>query len=402
MDNTTQFDFFYGTEAEQFSFYRIPRLLVKEEKFKGLSSDAKLLYGLMLDRMSLSIKNGWLDDENRAYIIYTVENIAEDLGCSKPTCTKIMQELDTVHGIGLIEKKRKGLGRPDIIYVKNFNVKSQNTLASGDKEIESQEVKDFGVKKQKSLTSGNKETKSQEIKDFDFKKQRFLTSGNEEIESQEITDFDLRRQKILTCGDKGIESQEVKDFSPSYTNINNNDQSYIDMNYSYPIHQPEDESAGEEKYPGIGGKSYVASERGMLADTDGHIAHIRSNLAYDHYMQYAGYKEKELFQEIYEIICDVVCVRRKSLRINGEEYPYELVKARFMKLNNSHVEYVIDCMQRNTTKVTNIRAYLITALYNAPTTIKHYYQQEVQHDMYGDGWVEKGVESETSGHYVQK
>ena len=121
MGDTINFDYYYGIEAEQLSFYRVPRLLIKDERFKGLSSDAKLLYGLMLDRMSLSMKNGWLDDENRAYIIYTVDAIMEDLGCSKPTCTKIMRELDSENGIGLIEKKRRGLGKPDIIYVKNFS-----------------------------------------------------------------------------------------------------------------------------------------------------------------------------------------------------------------------------------------------------------------------------------------
>ena len=68
MGDTINFDYYYGIEAEQFSFYRVPRLLIKDERFKGLSSDAKLLYGLMLDRMSLSMKNGWLDDENRAYL----------------------------------------------------------------------------------------------------------------------------------------------------------------------------------------------------------------------------------------------------------------------------------------------------------------------------------------------
>ena len=120
MSDSLQFNYYYGIEAEQFSFYRVPRLLIKDKRFKGLSSDAKLLYGLMLDRMSLSMKNGWLDKENRAYIHYTVENIMEDLGCSRGTCIKILAELDSKKGIGLIEKKRQGLGRPDIIYVKNF------------------------------------------------------------------------------------------------------------------------------------------------------------------------------------------------------------------------------------------------------------------------------------------
>ena len=120
MGEPLKFDYYYGVEAEQFSFYRVPRLLIKDERFKGLSSDAKLLYGLMLDRMSLSMKNGWLDDENRAYIIYTVDNMMEDLGWAKATCAKVIKELDSDNGIGLIEKKRRGLGKPDIIYVKNL------------------------------------------------------------------------------------------------------------------------------------------------------------------------------------------------------------------------------------------------------------------------------------------
>lgn len=99
MGDTINFDYYYGIEAEQFSFYRVPRLLIKDERFKGLSSDAKLLYGLMLDRMSLSMKNGWLDDENRAYIIYTVDAIMEDLGCAKATCVKIMDK-NNMHEMG--------------------------------------------------------------------------------------------------------------------------------------------------------------------------------------------------------------------------------------------------------------------------------------------------------------
>lgn len=100
-----RFDYYYGAEAEQFSFFRVPRLLIKDERFKGLSSDTKLLYGLMLDRMALSMKNGWFDDENRAYIHYKIDNIMEDLGCARATCAKVISELDSKKGIGLIEKK---------------------------------------------------------------------------------------------------------------------------------------------------------------------------------------------------------------------------------------------------------------------------------------------------------
>ncbi len=128
-----------------------------------------------------------------------------------------------------------------------------------------------------------------------------------------------------------------------------------------------------------------------IDETSAYTALIRGNLDYEHHMKYGQHGDREMYEEIYETVCDVVCVKRKTIRINGEEYPYELVKSRFLKLNSSHVEYVMGCMRETFTKITNIRAYLITALYNAPSTMSHYYQQEVQHDMYGGGWAEKGI-----------
>ena len=89
MSGILQLDYYYGIEAEQFSFYRVPRLLIKDERFKKLSGDAKLLYGLMLDRMSLSIKNEWFDEDNRAYIIFTIDSIMEDLWCGKEKAVKV-------------------------------------------------------------------------------------------------------------------------------------------------------------------------------------------------------------------------------------------------------------------------------------------------------------------------
>lgn len=100
---------------------------------------------------------------------------------------------------------------------------------------------------------------------------------------------------------------------------------------------------------------------------------------------------RDLYEELFEVICEVVCVKRKTVRIAGEDYPYELVKSKFLKLNSGHLEYVIGCMHDTVTKITNIKAYMVTALYNAPSTMNHYYQQEVQHDMYGGGWEEKGI-----------
>lgn len=115
-----EFDYYYGKEADTFSFYRVPKILFSEAYFKGLSVEAKVLYGLMLDRMSLSLKNQWIDDEGKVYINFSVENIQEYMGCSKNKAVAILKELDSDGGIGLVEKKRQGQGKPTIIYVKNF------------------------------------------------------------------------------------------------------------------------------------------------------------------------------------------------------------------------------------------------------------------------------------------
>lgn len=111
------FDYFYGLEAGQYSFFRVPKILFQAERFKILSCEAKILYGLLLDRMSLSIKNRWFDGNDRVYIIFTVEEITEQLNCGSQKVVRLLKELDE---IGLIEKKRSGFGKPNIIYVKNF------------------------------------------------------------------------------------------------------------------------------------------------------------------------------------------------------------------------------------------------------------------------------------------
>ena len=166
-----QFEYFYGNEAEQFTFYRIPKILVTSPTFKRVSDSAKLLYGLMLDRMGLSIRNGWVDDENRAYIIYTVDAIMEDLGCAKATCVKIMKELDTENGIGLIEKKRRGLGKPDIIYVKNFStITDAKTEEKTDNADKSTEVQKLNLKKSNMHTSRSSQCRLQEVQKVNLQK----------------------------------------------------------------------------------------------------------------------------------------------------------------------------------------------------------------------------------------
>ena len=112
------YDYFYGQSGELFSYFRIPKALFHDCRFRQLSTDARTLYGILLDRMSLSVKNGWLDEQGRVYIIYTVREVQESLCCAEHKAVKLFRELEDMD---LIERKRRGLGRPSLIYVKDFS-----------------------------------------------------------------------------------------------------------------------------------------------------------------------------------------------------------------------------------------------------------------------------------------
>ena len=111
---------------------------------------------------------------------------------------------------------------------------------------------------------------------------------------------------------------------------------------------------------------------------------VYGNIEYD-ILREDNTVNRDQLDEIAELIVDTVCSARKTIRIAGDDYPAEVVKSRFLKLDSSHVQYVIDCMKNNTTYVRNIKKYLLAALYNAPATINSYYSSLVQHDLYGGG-----------------
>ena len=124
------YDYFYGNQSDQFSFYRVPKALFTDEHFKSISAESKILYGILLDRMSLSQKNGWLDPDGRVYIIFTVEEITEAFQCASQKAVKLLAELETK--AGLIERKRQGLGKPNLLYVKNFIASSESQFQNGE------------------------------------------------------------------------------------------------------------------------------------------------------------------------------------------------------------------------------------------------------------------------------
>ena len=119
------FEYFQGKQSSQYAFYRIPKQLFTERQFDALSIEAKLLYGMLVDRMELSQKNGWIDERGRAYIYFTIDEVKDRFHCANDKAVKLMRELDSDKGIGLIESVRQGLGKPNIIYVKNFVGSSQ-------------------------------------------------------------------------------------------------------------------------------------------------------------------------------------------------------------------------------------------------------------------------------------
>ena len=208
MEQKVSFDYFYGTQADQYSFYRIPKALFQNEYFRNLSSDAKILYGLMLDRMSLSIKNQWFDEQNRAYIYFSIEDIMELLNCGRNKAVKSLQELDQEKGIGLIEKKRQGFGKTNIIYVKSFvipdrdvtthQIESQKfTIQTTDEKGDDTEVCKINFKKSPNQTSRIPENKLQEVCKSNSNYNNLSYNKENDTESDQIRSADVRSDDRL-------------------------------------------------------------------------------------------------------------------------------------------------------------------------------------------------------------
>ena len=270
-----------------------------------------MLYGILLKRMDLSAKNGWFDDQGRVYIIFTQEEIMETLNCGNQKAVKLMDELEGK--IGLIERKRQGLGKPNLIYVKNF--------LSVDNPVDNGSASHF--KKCENHTSGDVKTTHQEM---------WESHGNKTNQNQtENNETDLIHLSVNVAG--------------------------MDR-----------ESDGMREDPIEKRKSYERYFREHL-----YIDDLKQSYSYDH----------GRIDEILDLLVDTVCSTAKTIRCAGEDRPAEVVKSRFMKLDYGHIQYVLDCIHDNTTEVRNIKAYMLTTLYNASMTIDHYYQTKVGHDLYG-------------------
>ena len=282
------FDYFYGAQSQQFAFYRIPKVMFTDNRFQNISTEGKALYGLLLDRVSLSMENGWIDDEGRVYIIFTLTTIRQAMNCAEKSAIKYLTELEE---FGLIERIRQGFGKPALIYVKNF-IDQQNLQVKTSKNYRSPPVK--------------------------------------------------------------VTGQDLYNLQPNYTYNNN-----TDFNNTNPILSADEDVDMDER------RSYKQYFDEQLC-----VDALYHDNPYD----------RESITEIMELILDTVCSKRKTIRIAGDDKPLEVVKSRFMKLDYSHISYVLSCLKENSTQVRNIKQYLLAALYNAPLTISNYYQAMYNND----------------------
>lgn len=346
-----EFNYYYGTEADQFSFIRIPKVLLKNETFRSLSIQAKVLYGLLLDRMSLSVKNHWLDDNNRVFIIYQIVDIQDDLGYSKKKSIEYLGELEA---IGLVEKRKRGLGLPNILYVKNF-------LSSG---INSRDVEKYTsvkseISKEIEIAKDKHIQESAEKSENEAKTEMQGIRSSHVYTSRSVEKFTSRGVENDTSGGDRVCTSEVPDLAPLKSNIKyiNTDMSNTESNL-------------------------ISSQSGLDEIDEYHYYEnlVRRNLEADVMLSRYPF-EQERISSIISLIVETLISKNDSIVVSSDRIPVQVVKSRMMSLNSMHLEYVLDCLASNTTKIRNIKKYLLTTLYNAPVTMDSYYQAEVNHDM---------------------
>lgn len=332
------FDYFYGRQAEQYQFYRIPKLLITDERFCYISADAKLLYGLMLDRAALSAQNGWFDEENRVYIVYTLEQIMADLHCANQKATKLLKELEDSK-TGLIKRKKQGLGKPALIYVMNF------------------------------------------ASDLDHEGSHVQTHENHD--SEEIVTQDSWNSHVQTHEnhDSGLMTSMTQDSWKSHGN--NTDKNNTDNNQTDPIYL-----SGTD-LPSCAVPAGDQDAMDEMERRQTYKAYFEDKLDIESLSKYYKWQTGRI-AEIVDLCTEVMCSHAKTIRIGGEDRPLAVVQSRFMKLDFDHAQYVMECLDKNTTDVRNIKAYMLTTLYNAPITIDSYYQARVNHDLYGGAPKQEG------------
>ncbi len=397
-----RFDYFYGAEAEQFAFYRIPKPIVTDPVFSKLSIEAKFLYGLLLDRMGMSRKNKWVDEQDRVYIIYAISEIADDMNISEKLAMKYMKELEDIH---LLEKQKRGFGFPSILFVRSFidkpdkssGVKTETSDNDGKTDIMSDEDTKTDDENAEMGTSGDSLTVSSEedaaeekTTDHSPKWIKMMPKTHENDEKEAVKPAEINRtsqtgtsrtSQMVTSRTSHLGTSGTSQMGTSYnnTNINNNNKSNTIL--SYPIVTESEKESDEircDKMNTANGKKEPYRE--YKARMEEYREVIKQNIDYD-ILVFDKPEKKQFYDDVVELILEVVMDTRESIVISGNEIPTEVVRSRLLKLDFEHIGYVETSLSKTTTDIKNIKKYLLSALYNAPVTMESYYDAWVKHDM---------------------
>lgn len=329
------FDYFYGAQADLFSFYRIPKNLFTDARFSGLSSDAKVLYGLMLDRMGLSARNGWQDELGRVYIVFSIGEVMDAMNVSKKTACKYMAELDTQKGIGLIERVRLGLGQKDRIYVRNFV-----TGEAGIQPVISKDEQEREAYEDEPAEKENKPEQEQESKiNVSPTESQIYTSRGVKSTPQQNTlgNCDFQRCKNYTSRSVKSTLLEEQKVHP----INNT--KYSDTDISHINHSADVRAMDAARmYKAVRTSVETQIEADTLKEEHG-----------------------EVIDEIVELITDVMITPAATLRVSGADRPVTVLRTQFARLTAAHVEAALwNLGNRASEEITDMKAYMRTLLYN--------------------------------------
>ena len=322
-----EFPYFYWNESQAYSFFRVPKILFTAGAFRNLSTDAKLLFGMLLDRMELSMKNGWYDEEGRVFIYFPRKTIMDALDCGSKKAGLLLAELDDTTGVGLISRVRQGQGKPDRIYVRKFTLPEMQTA---------------------------------DIRGSPCSR-RAEEGGSPAF--SEVSKRPVQRCRNDTSGCVERTGPEVSKPPPNNTEYKKTEKSETDPVVSIRIDGQKDENPLLTEYREYREYFEEALElQSLRKDNPSRV---------------------EMIDEIRELLTDTCCSKKKLIRVCGDDKPAEVVRSRFMKLDRGHIQFVLEGMEQNTTKIRNIRQYMLTALYNAQITIDSHYLSEVNHDLYG-------------------
>lgn len=323
-----KFDFFRGNECEQYLFYRVPQVLFTDDEFRYISSEAKLLYGFLLDRTALSAKNKWTDEDGKVYVYFTQDEAKEKLNIGTGKATKIFSELDE---IGLIIRIRQGQGNPCKIYVMNFAKPLSQAQTSENQKSEKSKMEVLNAKK-----DNLRLTKSESLKQIK-RKSRLPKNESQDLQKSEV----LNSEKDSSRPPK-IESQ---DFQKSECNNTENSQNNLS-------------SISEGLSDGIAEYSQC-------------IENIKEQISYD--SLYSQGTEENYLNFIISLIADVYINQNSGdmFNINNISVSSARVAKRFSLLDDTHITYVISKLKQafKSQQIKNIRKYTISCLYNAPVII---------------------------------